>query len=111
MTRSTTSCSLSPTGPGSVVIVIIPRFTPRHSYHWNPRPMHTHANAFNQIFSGLLRPASRPYRLALSCAALALLLAGCGPGRSDAAHAAIPAAPAVAAAVLKVAPQRVPIAV
>jgi len=73
--------------------------------------MHTHANAFNQIFSGLLRPASRPYRLALSCAALALLLAGCGPGRSDAAHSAIPAAPAVAAAVLKVAPQRVPIAV
>jgi len=72
--------------------------------------MQTQAIAFDQIFSGLLAK-SRPYRLALSCAALALLLAGCGQGRTDAAHAVVPAVPAVPAAVLQVAPQRVPIAV
>lgn len=66
--------------------------------------------AFNQIFSGL-RAASRPYRLALSCAALALLLAGCGRGRTDAAAPPNPTAAALPAAVLEVVPQRVPIAV
>src|SRR5471030_1680824 len=72
--------------------------------------MHTQAIAFKQIISGL-QTASRPCRLALSCAALTLVLAGCGQGRTDAAHAVIPDAPAVPAAVLQVAPQRVPIAV
>jgi membrane fusion protein (multidrug efflux system) len=72
--------------------------------------MQTQAIPFTQISSDL-RTASRPYRLALSCAALALLLAGCGQERSDTAHAVIPAAPALPAAVLQVAPQRVPIAV
>jgi membrane fusion protein (multidrug efflux system) len=72
--------------------------------------MQTQAIAFNQIFSGL-RAASRPYRLALSCAALALLLAGCGRGRTDAAAPPNPNAAALPAAVLEVVPQRVPIAV
>jgi membrane fusion protein (multidrug efflux system) len=72
--------------------------------------MQTQAIAFNQIFSGL-RAASRPYRLALSCAALALLLAGCGRGRTDAAAPPNPTAAALPAAVLEVVPQRVPIAV
>ncbi len=72
--------------------------------------MQTQAIPFTQHVSGI-RSASRPYRSALSCAALALLLAGCGQGRTDAAHAVIPAAPALPAAVLQVTPQRVPIAV
>jgi membrane fusion protein, multidrug efflux system len=72
--------------------------------------MHKQAIAVPKILSGL-RAVSRPYRFALYCAALALLLAGCGQGRTDAAHAVIPAAPALPAAVLQVAPQRVPIAV
>ena len=72
--------------------------------------MQTQAMPFAQIIFGL-RAATRPFGLALSCAALALLLAGCGQGRTDAAHAAIPAAPALPAAVLNVVPQRVPIAV
>jgi len=72
--------------------------------------MQTQALPFPQIFFGL-RAVSRPYCLALSCAALALLLAACGQGRTDAAHAVMPAAPALPAAVLQVAPQRVPIAV
>ena len=41
---------------------------------------------------------------------LAILVSGCGQERSDAAHAATPAAPALPATVLQVAPQRVPIA-
>ena len=72
--------------------------------------MQTQANTFFQLLSGL-RAASHPYRLALSCASLAILMAGCGQERSESAHAATPAAPAVPAAVLQVAPQRVPIAV
>jgi membrane fusion protein, multidrug efflux system len=72
--------------------------------------MQTQASVFNQIFSGV-RAASCPYLLALSCVCLAVLIPGCGQGRSDAAHAVIPAAPAVPAAVVQVAPQRVPIAV
>ena len=72
--------------------------------------MQTQTIALNQIFSGL-RAASRPYRLALSCAALALLLAGCGRGRTDAAAPPNPTAAALPAAVLEVVPQRVPIAV
>ena len=71
--------------------------------------MQTQANTFAQLFSGL-RAATHPCRLALSCASLAILIAGCGQGRSDSAHAATPAAPALPAAVLQVAPQRVPIA-
>ncbi|HEY5128632.1 MAG TPA: efflux RND transporter periplasmic adaptor subunit, partial [Bradyrhizobium sp.] len=47
----------------------------------------------------------------LSCAALALLLAGCGRGRTDAAAPPNPTAAALPAAVLEVVPQRVPIAV
>jgi membrane fusion protein (multidrug efflux system) len=72
--------------------------------------MQTQAIAFNQIFSGL-RAASRPYRLALSCVSLAVLLAGCGQGRTDAAATPNPTAAAVSAKVLQVAPQRVPISV
>ena len=62
-----------------------------------------------QIIPGL-RAARRPLGLALSCAALTLLLTGCGQGRTDTAHAVTPAAAAVPAMVLQVAPQRVPIA-
>jgi membrane fusion protein, multidrug efflux system len=72
--------------------------------------MQTHANSFSEISSGLLA-LSRSCRFALCCASLALLVSGCGQGRSDAAHAAVPAAPALPATVLQVAPQRVPIAV
>jgi len=71
--------------------------------------MQTQAIAFKHIFSGLLA-ASRPRRLALSCLTLAVLIAGCGQGRSDSAHAAPPVAPALPATVLQVTPQRVPIA-
>ena len=71
--------------------------------------MQTQANTFAQLFSGL-RAATHPCRLVLSCASLAILIVGCGQGRSDSAHAATPAAPALPAAVLQVAPQRVPIA-
>src|ERR1035437_6214848 len=91
-------------------LVIIPRLTPRHPYHWNPRPMQTQAMPFAQIIFGL-RAASRPFGLALSCAALALLLAGCGRGQTDAAAPPNPTAAALPAAVLEVVPQRVPIAV
>jgi membrane fusion protein (multidrug efflux system) len=72
--------------------------------------MQTYAFVFKQALFGL-RVASRFLPSAPSCAALALLLAGCGQGRTDAAHAAIPAASAVPATVLRVVPQRVPIAV
>lgn len=72
--------------------------------------MQTQTMPFPPIFSDL-RAAGRPRCLAVFCAALAFLLAGCGQGRTDAAHAMTPAAPPVSAAVLKVAPQRVPIAV
>ena len=65
---------------------------------------------FAQIIFGL-RAATRPFGLALSCAALALLLAGCGKGRTDAAAAPNPTAAALSAAVIEVVPQRVPIAV
>jgi membrane fusion protein (multidrug efflux system) len=56
------------------------------------------------------KSASRPLRFALSCAFFVLLISGCGQERSDAAHAVTPVAPALPAAVLQVAPQRVPIA-
>jgi membrane fusion protein, multidrug efflux system len=72
--------------------------------------MHAHAIALKQLFSGL-RAASRPLRLALLCASLAVLVSGCGQGRSEPAHAAVPAAAALPATVLRVEPQRVPIAV
>lgn len=55
--------------------------------------------------------ATHPLRLALTGVCLAVLIAGCGQGRSDSAHAVIPATPALPAAVRQVAPQRVPIAV
>ena len=72
--------------------------------------MQTQAFAFSRIVSGL-QSLSRPLRLALSCASIALLVSGCSQERSDAAHVAKPVAPALPAAVLQVAPQRVPIAV
>ncbi len=72
--------------------------------------MHAHAIAPKQLFSGL-RAASRPLRLTLLCASLAVLVSGCGQGRSQSAHAAAPAATALPATVLRVEPQRVPIAV
>lgn len=72
--------------------------------------MHAHAIAFKKLCSGLWA-ASRPCRLVLSCASLAVLVSGCGQGESDSAHAATPAAAAVPATVLQVEPQRVPIAV
>ena len=71
--------------------------------------MQTQAISFKQMVSGL-RAAIHPCRLALSCVSLAILVSGCGQGQPDSAHAAIPAAPALSAAVLEVAPQRVPIA-
>ncbi|MFH1044560.1 MAG: efflux RND transporter periplasmic adaptor subunit [Pseudomonadota bacterium] len=71
--------------------------------------MQTQAIAFTQISSGLLA-ANRPYRLALSCVSFAILISGCGQGRTDAAVAPNPTAAALSAAVLQVAPQRVPIA-
>ena len=55
--------------------------------------------------------AAVPRRLPLVCAALVLFLAGCGQGKPDSAHAVVPAVSALPAAVLEVAPQRVPIAV
>lgn len=72
--------------------------------------MQTQVIAFTQIFSSF-RAASRPCRLTLSCVSLALLISGCGQGRSDPAHAAVPPVRALPAVVLQVAPQRVPIAV
>jgi membrane fusion protein (multidrug efflux system) len=72
--------------------------------------MQTQAIPFAQIIFGL-QAASRPFGLALSCAALALLLGGCGQGRTDAAATPNPTAAAVSAKVLQVAPQRVPISV
>lgn len=74
--------------------------------------MQTQAIAFNQIFSSF-RAAGRSHRLglALFCVSLAVLIAGCGQGRSDTAQAMVPAAAALPAAVLQVTPQRVPIAV
>jgi membrane fusion protein (multidrug efflux system) len=72
--------------------------------------MQTQAMSFAQI-NFCLGAASRSFGLFLSCAALALLLAGCGQGRTDATHTAIPASPPVPAAVLRVEPKRVPIAV
>lgn len=49
--------------------------------------MHAHAIALKQIFSGL-RAAGRPLHLTLLCASLAVLVSGCGQGRSESAHAA-----------------------
>ncbi len=72
--------------------------------------MQTHAISFKLLFSGFVA-ACRSNRLALSCLTLALVITGCGQGRSDPARAAAPAAPALPAAVLQVAPQRVPITV
>ena len=72
--------------------------------------MQTQSIAFNSMFPGL-QAASRSSRLALSGALLAVMMAGCGQDRSVPAHAATPAAPALPAMVLQVAPQRVPIAV
>lgn len=72
--------------------------------------MPTQAFALRRILSGH-KSVSRPLRLVLSCASFALLISGCGQERSDAAHVATPAAPALPAVVLQVAPQRVPIAV
>jgi membrane fusion protein (multidrug efflux system) len=71
--------------------------------------MQTQAIAVTQIVS-VSRAASRPFHLALLCASFAVLIAGCGKERLDAAHAATPAVPALPATVLQVAPQRVPIA-
>jgi membrane fusion protein (multidrug efflux system) len=72
--------------------------------------MQTQAIALPKTVSG--RPAfSLPHRWALSCVVLAVLISGCGQQRPDAAHAAVPAAAALPATVLQVAPQRVPIAV
>ena len=71
-------------------------------------PMQPHAMSFKQmplVFSA----ACRRYRLSLFCLSLAALIAGCGQGRSDPAHAAAATAPALPATVLQVAPQRVPI--
>lgn len=65
--------------------------------------------SLKQILSGL--SARRPFRLALSSVSLAVLIAGCGQGRPDSAHAAAPAVATLPAAVLQVAPQRVPITV
>ena len=64
---------------------------------------------FDQILSGL-SAASRPFRVVFFSISLAVLIAGCGQGRSDSAHAAPAVAPALPATVLQVAPQRVPIA-
>jgi membrane fusion protein (multidrug efflux system) len=62
-------------------------------------------------FLARLRAGSHLHRLGLSSAALAVLITGCGQQGADTRHAAAPAAPALPAAVLQVAPQRVPIAV
>jgi membrane fusion protein, multidrug efflux system len=72
--------------------------------------MHAHAIALEKMFSGL-RAAGRPLRVTLLCASLAVLVSGCGQGRSESAHAAAPAAAALPATVLQVEPQRVPIVV
>jgi membrane fusion protein (multidrug efflux system) len=66
---------------------------------------------FSEIFSGLRAATGfRRSSLVLSWLSLAMLISGCGQQRADSAHAAAPAAPALPAAVLQVAPQRVPIA-
>ena len=62
-------------------------------------------------FLARLRAGGHLHRLGLSSAALAVLITGCGQQGADTRHAAAPAAPALPAAVLQVAPQRVPIAV
>ncbi len=72
--------------------------------------MQPHAIALTPYFSKLLA-SSRCHRSVLSCVALAVLVAGCGQGRSDSAAAANPAVAALPATVLQVEPQRVPIAV
>jgi len=72
--------------------------------------MQTHSTAIARNSCGLSTASLSP-RLVLPCLAFVLLIAGCGQGRPDAAHAAAPAAAALPAAVLQVAPQRVPIAV
>jgi len=69
--------------------------------------MQTQAIAAAQLICAP-RAVIRPFHFALLCAAL---IAGCGQERLDPGHAAVPAAPALPAAVLQVAPQRVPIAV
>ena len=72
--------------------------------------MQTHAKPFARINLGL-RAAGRTFGLIPLCTLLALLLTSCGKGTPESAHAMIPTAPALPAAVLQVAPQRVPIAV
>ena len=72
--------------------------------------MQTHENALARISRGLWT-ASRATGLVLPAIAVSLLMAGCGQGRPDAAHAVAPAAAALPAVVLQVAPQRVPISV
>jgi len=72
--------------------------------------MQTQAIAVTHSIGGP-RAAIRPLQLALLCASFAVLMAGCGQERSNAAHVVAPAAPALPATVLQVAPQRVPIAV
>jgi membrane fusion protein (multidrug efflux system) len=70
--------------------------------------MQTRAIAFNRILTGTGAPGS-PWRLVLSGLALAVLVSGCGQDAAQKAPAA--AAAAVPAAVLEVAPQRMPITV
>lgn len=72
--------------------------------------MQTHANAFTatQVIPRL-RAISRHCRLVLPSVLLAALITGCGQQGADIKHAAAPVAPALPAAVLQVAPQRVPI--
>jgi len=69
--------------------------------------MQTQVMSFAQIF--LDARAAR--RCVLSSMLFALLLAGCGQGKPDSAHAAPPPPPALPAMVIEVAPQRVPITV
>ena len=72
--------------------------------------MQTHAIALTQCFNKP-RASARPRRSVLASVALAVLVAGCGQGRSDSAVAPNPAAAALPAAVLQMVARRVPIAV
>ena len=65
--------------------------------------MQTYLLAFKKLSAFLRAPAE-------ACLCAALLLAGCGEGKQTT-HAAPPPAPALAAAVVEVAPQRVPITI
>jgi membrane fusion protein (multidrug efflux system) len=68
------------------------------------------AIVFSRVLPGLCAPSFH-CRLAFCCIGLAILIAGCGQGKTDTAHAVSPTALPVPAAVLQVAPRRVPIAV